>query len=377
MYRYIIFSIQRDDIQVYTQNIKSTGGMEDLTANISITGEIWKSLKEEGFENYKISNLGRLLNIDTGRISLGIKTTKTRVVKLIGPQGRKERQLQNLVAKYFLANTNNSRFAYRINNEIDDFSVNNITWDKPKSKINPNRKGTARSIYQLNHEREIIKKWNKLSDVKQENYSATRVCESIKIHKLYRDCYWEYCVNYDFEKLYGNIKWKKLKIDDEKIRISETGLIRRKNGEITKGYSESNGYLQVKINKNSYMVHRLVAEVFLKDGKELRKNNQLQINHLDRNKQNNNYRNLQICTASENVQHAFNTNETKTQVCWRPVDQLTKNGQYIKTFSGASEAGRILDISHSNITLVCKYPNKHKTAGGFGWRYTPIEKITN
>lgn len=66
------------------------------------------------------------------------------------------------------------------------------------------------------------------------------------------------------------------------------------------------GYQVVKLTKNGktkdWFVHRLVAFAFL-----LRVCNKKYINHKDGNKQNNNVENLEWCTTSENIQHAFDT----------------------------------------------------------------------
>jgi len=64
------------------------------------------------------------------------------------------------------------------------------------------------------------------------------------------------------------------------------------------------GYLLVGLTKdkkqNTFRVHRLVCEAFIKN-----EFNKPQINHIDGNKSNNNISNLEWCTASENIKHAF------------------------------------------------------------------------
>lgn len=66
------------------------------------------------------------------------------------------------------------------------------------------------------------------------------------------------------------------------------------------------GYLKIKIRidgiKKDYKVHRLVALAFIKpiQGKEF-------VNHIDGNKTNNEVSNLEWCTRSENMIHAYRT----------------------------------------------------------------------
>ena len=64
------------------------------------------------------------------------------------------------------------------------------------------------------------------------------------------------------------------------------------------------GYNIVRFKKDGksyyFQVHRLVAIEFIDDSKQ-----DLQVNHIDGNKQNNNFLNLEWVTPSENIQHAL------------------------------------------------------------------------
>ena len=66
------------------------------------------------------------------------------------------------------------------------------------------------------------------------------------------------------------------------------------------------GYYRVVLmhnnKKKTMSVHRLVARAWLLDY-----SNDLQINHKDGNKLNNDYRNLEMCTVQENIRHSITT----------------------------------------------------------------------
>lgn len=76
-------------------------------------------------------------------------------------------------------------------------------------------------------------------------------------------------------------------------------------GTAIKPFKNPDGYLQVKLGKtNTYSVHRLVAQSFVHNfnPKEFD-----QVNHIDGNKENPHYMNLEWTNNSGNQKHAFET----------------------------------------------------------------------
>ena len=78
------------------------------------------------------------------------------------------------------------------------------------------------------------------------------------------------------------------------------------SGKMIKPYVNTrNNYVYVCLSKNNikkqYRVHRLVMTAFSQEHRGM------QINHIDGNKQNNNLNNLEWCTQSENMKHAYRT----------------------------------------------------------------------
>lgn len=71
----------------------------------------------------------------------------------------------------------------------------------------------------------------------------------------------------------------------------------------TFGCKRLEGYKQVAILKQSFRVHRLIAETFIPNPDNLQ-----QVDHIDGNKTNNNVSNLRWCTAKQNVHYYHGIN---------------------------------------------------------------------
>lgn len=135
--------------------------------------------------------------------------------------------------------------------------------------------------------------------------------------------------------------------------------------------SNSRGYSIVILTKGKKRktigTHRLVAQTFIPNP-----NNYPQVNHKDGNKQNNNVTNLEWCTASYNIKHAFDNGlkkpkKGKENVCSKSICQYDKNMNLIKIWGSMKEAEREIGVDHSTILRCAK--KRQKTAGGYVWRY--------
>ena len=121
------------------------------------------------------------------------------------------------------------------------------------------------------------------------------------------------------------------------------------------------GYRTVGLVKNGKMkttyIHRLVAEAFIPNP-----NNYPMVNHIDEDKSNNYYKNLEWCTCEYNNNYGNKLKNMK-----KAIIQYDLEGNFIKRWESISEAERELFIAVSDIVRCCKLYNK--SAGGYIWRY--------
>ena len=109
------------------------------------------------------------------------------------------------------------------------------------------------------------------------------------------------------------------------------------------------------------MLHRIVADSFIKNEKNLK-----EINHIDGDKKNNKIENLEWCTRIANVYHFFYTNKrNNTQA--KSVIQYDLNGNKIKEYESIRKASQETKINAHNIIYCCK--GQKPTACDYIWKY--------
>ena len=89
------------------------------------------------------------------------------------------------------------------------------------------------------------------------------------------------------------------KVFEERYIAYPDGKISKLDGTPLKKYISPYGYERVCINGKYWLVHRIVATVFIPNP-----DNKPQVNHIDGNKQNNDISNLEWVTPEENMRHA-------------------------------------------------------------------------
>lgn len=157
--------------------------------------------------------------------------------------------------------------------------------------------------------------------------------------------------------------WKDVSGYEGRYIVSTLGHIKNvKRNKLLKPTIDSKGYSNVKLYMNNiqsktHKVHRLVASAFLSNP-----DNKPQVNHKDENRTNNRVDNLEWCTNKYNCNYGNHSKHLS-----KPILQFDKNGNYIRKWNGASEAGRTLNICIQSIQKCCK--SKRFSAGGYVWKY--------
>ena len=128
--------------------------------------------------------------------------------------------------------------------------------------------------------------------------------------------------------------------------------------------SHNEGYFQISISQfginKTYLVHRIIAEVFIPNP-----NNLPEVNHHDGDKTNNNISNLYWCTTSQNIKHAYNTGLknppmangeksvlsklTDEDVLWIRQNYIPRHPEF-----GTRALGKKFNMSHSLISKIIR-----------------------
>lgn len=167
--------------------------------------------------------------------------------------------------------------------------------------------------------------------------------------------------------------WRPIVIKDCPYEVSDWGRVRNKNDKILRG-GNSHGYRTVSLRSGSdkrrhFLVHRLVAEAFIPNPKNLPC-----VNHKDGNRANNNVENLEWVTKSENSFHAVNV-LGKTRKC-KPIIQYSEDSDFITRFDNGKIAEETTGVKRKTIWANCN--GTTTLGGGFLWKWeTEIDHDVN
>ena len=172
--------------------------------------------------------------------------------------------------------------------------------------------------------------------------------------------------DYDIETLEIAFEWRDIEDYEGLYKVSEYGDVMALNynhtgkKKLLKQSDDGRGYLKVGLYKNGtlkkYKVHRLVATAFCEGASDFDV-----VNHMDEDKLNNHYTNLEWCTLAYNTCYSSHNNIiTKCKKTVRCVE-------LDMVFNSIEEASKHTGADSSCIVKCCK--GKQKTAAGYHWEY--------
>ena len=165
------------------------------------------------------------------------------------------------------------------------------------------------------------------------------------------------------EELYKDIKGY-----EGLYQISNLGNVINKNGKKKKLTKNADGYLRVSLSKNNkkkwFFVHRLVAEAFIPNQKELPF-----VNHRDELKTNNCVSNLEWCNSKYNNSYGTRLERFSKSIS-KQIYQYDFNGELIKIWKSVTEA-KNNGFNETCIVDCCN--GKQKSHAKYIWSYKPLQ----
>lgn len=269
----------------------------------------WKYIENIGENNkdqYMISNLGNVKSLKTNKTLKASIRSGYKSVWI----GDKSHKIHRLVALAFVDNKDKKAVVNHKDGDKFNNCVDNLEWATTAENTKHGydtglNHTTKRAVHQLDMEEKIIKKFDSLKDAR----ISTKIDDAgiVKVCKGYR-------------KTAGGYKWKFADVNNNEVtldltnfvninefpnyKISNSGIVySTRFKKILKQQNNADGYKVISLANNNikktFLVHRLVAEHFIKKIKD--KN---LVNHKDSNKSNNKVSNLEWVTNSENIIHA-------------------------------------------------------------------------
>lgn len=357
--------------------IKLDGDKKDIKAK---NAEIWKAIP--GYEHgYLASNHGNIFSTAKNKtiehISNGMKRSKIR------DKNGKAKTIEShiLVAITFLENDDPEKDCVcHIDGDRTNNRVDNLKWCSRKdiSKIRyTHHVDKSGKIKQFDLDNKFIKEWDSITDVIKENPKYVR-------HSIMANIRGDRKSTYDFIWKFSDVKqnnvitlekdelFKNIGVigenDQSRYEISNYGKIKNiDTGKYLQPAITDYGYCQVSLRDKkgidvNYKVHILVALKFVAGFSKTDN----EVNHIDENKQNNYYRNLEWTNSTDNEVHTMG----------KRVVQMDINGKVIKVYNSIQSAATAFGVNSSMHIIKC-CQGKKNSGYGFKWEYAEVGRIYN
>ena len=337
--------------------------------------EEWRDIAE--YEDiYEVSSLGNVRNKKTKRILKPALRGGYTFVGLCKDSKGKTFPVHRLVATAFIPNPENKPQVNHIDKVRNNNCVNNLEWCSASQNSAHRSQGVIQTtnqyvkVWRINKEtNEKLQKYNSIEEASKWLYNNNLATSELQYRsgistvirgKAITSCGFKW-QKAEYESLEGE-KWKNVVIDGKEVDnyyVSTLGRFKNSKGIIMENYKpHHSGYIYLRVNKEKYALHRLVAFTFLENPE-----NKPFVNHIDGNKTNNSLANLEWVTIQENCLHSAKTGLTKFYK--RRVGQYTLENVLIKEFNSIKEA-----MDETGITTIKGVLYKQfNTAGGFIWKY--------
>ncbi len=137
-----------------------------------------------------------------------------------------------------------------------------------------------------------------------------------------------------------------------------------------KGYAIVTFWLNGK--KRDFSVHYLVCTAFHGE----RPGETYEVDHIDGNPRNNRSSNLRWVTHKDNMNNPVSKVRflKAYDLIKRPVSQHTKTGEFIAVYDSITSASLATGVNVGNIGSCVAGNKKHRTAGGYIWKYADKNK---
>ncbi|CAH6419400.1 HNH endonuclease [uncultured virus] len=349
---------------------------------LKVITEQWRPVSINGSESgYFISNQGNIWSSKSESLLNPGLCSGYKYVILYHENRKHKLSVHRLVAITFIPNPNNLKYVNHRNGNVSDNRVDNLEWISSSGN-----KQHATKILQVNGPKVGVDQYSLDGTIFIAHYDsiaeASRQTGTPQTGIVFA-CRGKY-------KSSGGFKWKYTDatrlIEDpqpEGMRhqnhpcyiITNTGKI---YNTATRKYltlhSDKNGYQCVSLctngNKQNFVVHVLVARFFVPNPDPV---NKIYVNHINNKRDDNDCRNLEWVTQSENINHAYRHGGLAKKL--RSVIQYDMNSVEIQRFVSVSEAARFINVDPSGIHQACK--GTMQQHHGFKWKFAdemPINK---